>query len=175
MPDPITFDTTINPNYEDQLTQRLIAYNKSRAPLWEQNYNDAFKSSPIHIFLLDGEGRVIGGLIGRTHYLRCWLEVTVLWVDEDRRGLGLASELMRRAEVEATRRGCLYARVSTSDYQAPGFYEKAGYTLYGRLENCPPGDTVFYYRKVFSHPLVPPSLIGMKEGGQVKLRFTEGG
>ena len=31
--------------------------------------------------------------------------------------------------------------------QAPGFYSRLGYELYGTLENCPPGTTVFYFRK----------------------------
>ncbi len=54
---------------------------------------------------------------------------------------------MKRAEEEARRRGCLYARLATSTFQAPGFYEKLGYVLYGRLEDCPPSDTSLYYRK----------------------------
>ena len=54
---------------------------------------------------------------------------------------------MEQGEAEAVRRGCLYARLSTGHHQAPGFYEKIGYVLYGKLENCPPGDTSYYYRK----------------------------
>lgn len=42
---------------------------------------------------------------------------------------------------------CRYARLATSDYQAPAFYRKLGYQLYGQLENCPAGETVYYFYK----------------------------
>ncbi len=54
---------------------------------------------------------------------------------------------MRAAEMEAVARGCQYARLATSDYQAPGFYAKLGYAQNGMLENCPPGETVYYFWK----------------------------
>jgi len=47
----------------------------------------------------------------------------------------------------ASQRGCRYARLATSDYQAPEFYPKLGYTRYGALANCPPGETVSYFWK----------------------------
>jgi GNAT superfamily N-acetyltransferase len=71
----------------------------------------------------------------------------MIWVEARAREQGIGRELMKRAEEEALRRGCLYARTCTSDYQAPRFYEKLGYSLYGKLENCPPGETCYYYRK----------------------------
>ena len=96
---------------------------------------------------LDQEQTVVGGLIGRTHSIPEWLEVSVVWVDEAWRGRGLGRELMMRAEQEARRRSCRYARLATSDFQAPDFYRKLGYALYGTLENCPRGVTVYYFRK----------------------------
>jgi ribosomal protein S18 acetylase RimI-like enzyme len=44
--------------------------------------------------------------------------------------------------------GCRYARLATGNYQAPAFYQKLGYTLYGTLEHCPPGETAFYFWKL---------------------------
>ena len=86
----------------------------------------------------------MGGLIGRTNEVPEWLEVSVIWVAEDRRGQGTGRQLMRLAEEEAKRRGCRYARLATGDYQAPDFYHKVGYRLYGELQNCPRGETVYY-------------------------------
>ena len=54
---------------------------------------------------------------------------------------------MMQAEQEARRRGCRYARLATGNYQAPDFYPKLGYVLYGTLENCPAGVTVYYFYK----------------------------
>ena len=46
--------------------------------------------------------------------------------------LGLA--LIERAEQIARERGCKYAYTDTMEYQAPGFYEKAGFRLVGTFE-----------------------------------------
>lgn len=54
---------------------------------------------------------------------------------------------MLHAEQEALRRGCHYARLATSDYQAPEFYPKLGFILYGQLAYCPPGESVTYFWK----------------------------
>lgn len=37
----------------------------------------------------------------------------------------------------------------------PGFYERLGYSLYGKLEKCPPGETVYYYWKELADESVP--------------------
>ncbi len=147
LPAAWTFDLSVSQECEQALTDDLIAFNNSHAPFWDQNYDEQFTAAPLHVFILDEAKQMVGGLIGRTHSLRAWFEVSILWVDEERRREGLGRALMERGELEAIRRGCLYARLSTSQYQAPGFYEKAGYVLYGKLENCPPGDTAYYYRK----------------------------
>lgn len=132
---------------EDALVEALIGYNRACSPLWEQNHDARFQPMPLQFFVLDGGGVLLGGLTGRTHGLRAWLEISTLWVNEDHRGRGIGRELMERAEEGARQRGCLYARLATSTFQAPGFYEKLGYVLYGSLEDCPPGDTSLYYRK----------------------------
>src|ERR1051326_921669 len=147
LPNFCTFDLGVSQEREGALTEKLIAFNKAHAPLWDQNHDGQFIASPIHLFLLDAEQQVIGGLVGRTHSLRAWFEVSLLWVDEKNRGLGLGRALMEGGETDAFSRVCLYARFCASQYQAPGFCEKMGYVLYGKLEDCPPGDTSYYYRK----------------------------
>ena len=54
---------------------------------------------------------------------------------------------MERVEHEACQRGCRYARLASSDFQSPEFYQKLSYTLYRKLDTCPPGETVFYFQK----------------------------
>ena len=137
----------VNPDGERALESRLVSYNRSQATLWEQNNDDRFSAAPLHIFVYDESRQLVGGLIARTHAIRSWLEVTVLWVDELHRGSGVGRNLMELAVKEARHRGCSRARLASSDYQAPAFYEKLGYSIYGRLENCPPGDTAFYFCK----------------------------
>ena len=55
--------------------------------------------------------------------------------------------MMKLAEEEAIRRGCVGAWLDTHSFQARPFYEKLGYTVFGVLENFPPGHTRYYLRK----------------------------
>jgi ribosomal protein S18 acetylase RimI-like enzyme len=143
----LIFDMAVSSEREAYLEDRIIEFNRTHCELWEQNRDSQYKAAPLHVYALDQQGEVIGGLTGRTHSLRAWLEISVIWVKPGAREQGIGRKLMKRAEEEALSRGCLYARTSTSDYQAPRFYEKLGYSLYGKLENCPPGETCYYYRK----------------------------
>jgi GNAT superfamily N-acetyltransferase len=129
----------------EYVTNKVIEFNRPKhSPLWE---NPSYPRIPLEIYVLDEKGGIIGGLIGRTNQIPEWLEVSVIWVAEDQRKQGLGSHLMHLAETEAKKRGCHYARLATSDYQAPDFYHKVGYKLYGQLENCPRGETVYYFCK----------------------------
>ncbi|OII60917.1 GNAT family N-acetyltransferase [Streptomyces sp. CC53] len=95
----------------------------------------------------DGDGTVAGGLTGWTWGDSC--EVHMLWVRADRRGSGLGTRLMREAEAEARRRGCRHMAVSSYTFQAPGFYEKLGYTVTGRTPGVPGGhEDVHLYRRL---------------------------
>ena len=80
---------------------------------------------PVALLVRGGEGRVIGGLWGRTVY--DWLFVDYLIVPETMRGSGLGSRLMLAAERIARERGCVGAWLTTHAFQARGFYEKLGY------------------------------------------------
>jgi ribosomal protein S18 acetylase RimI-like enzyme len=145
--DSLRFEIAVDQERESVIEERLVAFNRANAALWEENHDDRFEAAPLHIYVRDKDSQLIAGLIGRTHALREWLEILVLWVDEPHRGAGVGRKLMARAEEEARNRGCVYARLASSNYQAPTFYEKLGYTLYGKLENCPPGDIGYYFWK----------------------------
>ena len=139
------FDLELNECRAEYIGQRLQAFNAAHSGKTVSWDDPQLPPTPLYVFVLDSAGTLMGGLKGRTHRIPTWLEVTALWVDETVRGRGLGRQLMERAERLARSRGCLYARLATCDFNAPGFYEKLGYQLYGRLENCPPGETVFYY------------------------------
>jgi GNAT superfamily N-acetyltransferase len=93
----------------------------------------------------DRSGVVTGGLWGVT--LFCWLEVEMLFVPPRMRGQGVGSALMAAAETEARERGCLGIRVDTFSFQAAPFYEKIGFSQFGKLEDCPPGHQRLFYQK----------------------------
>jgi GNAT superfamily N-acetyltransferase len=116
-------------------------------PLAAYNQAQTGRNDPraLIIALDDPEGRVIGGLWGRTAY--DWLFVELLFVPEALRGHGIGSELMRRAEAEALARGCHSAWLDTFEFQARGFYESLGYTCFGELPDYPAGSARYFMKK----------------------------
>ena len=84
-----------------------------------------------------GEDRPAGGLVGQVFY--GWLYVRLLYLPEDLRGRGLGAALLRRAEAEARARGCVGVHLDTFSFQARPFYERQGYTVFGTIEDHPPG------------------------------------
>ena len=116
----------------DVILKGLVAYN-------EQQAGDG-GHSPLTVYVKDGE-RILGGLSGAI-YMR-WLYIELFHLPKSLRGAGLGTRLMRAAEAEAARRGCVGVHLNTFDFQARGFYEKLGYELYGTLEGYPPGGRRF--------------------------------
>jgi GNAT superfamily N-acetyltransferase len=55
------------------------------------------------------------------------------------RGAGIGTRLLRAAEDEAVRPGCVGAPAETFSFEARPFYEKPGYRVHGDMEGQPPG------------------------------------
>lgn len=101
--------------------------------------------SPVNLFLRDDGREVLGGLLGAI-----WggvLFVRILWVAQARRGQGHGRRLLEAAERRAVERGCRHVFIDTFSFQAPGFYEKQGYEIYGRADDWPVGHTHYFLRK----------------------------
>lgn len=126
-----------NPDDLQVIRDGLTAYNLQFA-------TDAQYRS-LNIFLRTVDGRVTGGLVGKTSW--GWLYVSLLWVDEALRGTGYGSQMLEMAEEEALQRGCHHVYLDTHDFQAPGFYENQGYSLWGTLDNLPIGHKRYFYQK----------------------------
>ena len=100
----------------------------------------------LAIFLRDEAGRVVGGLRGATVW--GWLEIKWLWIAEPHRRQGHGRRLVAAAEREAVGRGCRHAWLDTFDFQAPEFYARLGYAVFGTLEDFPRGHTRYFLRKM---------------------------
>jgi ribosomal protein S18 acetylase RimI-like enzyme len=88
---------------------------------------------------------LVGGLIGQTHWN--WLHIELLFVKEDLRGRGHGHRLLMAAEQEARKRGAKRAYLDTLSFQAPGFYKKHGYEVFGELQDFPVGHQRYYLAK----------------------------
>lgn len=97
-------------------------------------------------FVLKGpEQEIIGGVIGATYW--GWFYINLMWVEDAFRGRGYGQHLLKCAEDEARERGAKYAYLDTFSFQAPEFYLKQGYQVFGELQDFPPGHQRFFLRK----------------------------
>ena len=134
----IEVDESPDPGLRDAIVQPLRAFNESRI--------GPVKPELLAIVLRDPEGgTVTGGLWGAS--VVGWLYVDLLVVPEGFRGQGLGSELLRKAETIARKRGCIGMWLHTGSFQAPAFYEKRGFQAFGTVPDYPPGHATIFYLK----------------------------
>lgn len=95
----------------------------------------------------DQNGNIIAGIKG-CFYLRECLYISVLFIDEDKRKQGLGSILLQTIEQEAKSMNISLIHLDTFDFQAKDFYLKHGYEVFGVLDSCPKGHTLYYMKKV---------------------------
>jgi GNAT superfamily N-acetyltransferase len=115
-----------------------------------ERFNDEVTGIPdehaLDVLLTDSAtGEVLGGLVGRTSL--GVLFVSFFFLPDTLRRRGLGSRMLRQAEEEARRRGCRRAVLFTISFQAPGFYERHGYRVFGRIACEPPGHARLFMTK----------------------------
>lgn len=91
------------------------------------------------------DGDVVGGLIGATHW--DWFYINLMWVKKELRGHGYGHRLLELAEQEARKRGARDAYLDSFSFQAPEFYKRHGYQVFGELQDFPTGHTRYYLTK----------------------------
>ena len=119
----------------------LRAYNQSqlgdRVPLYQN----------IVLQLRDAEDTIVGGLTATA--VLDWLFVEWLHVDEAHRGADHGTALMAEAEAYARDKGIVGIWLDTFAFQARGFYEKLGFTVFGTLDDHPRGSARYFLQKRF--------------------------
>ena len=119
----------------------LVEFNLSKVPATQ----DDFVS--LNTKVVDDDGNVIAGCLAGMYFWNV-VYIDILWVDERYRRKGLGSELLAEVERKAKEKGGYLVHLDTFDWQAKGFYEKNGYTVFGTLENCPKGHNRYYMKKL---------------------------
>ena len=135
---------TLNPCSSDEadyIEEKLVEYNLAQVPARQTELFETFNRK-----MTDGNGNIIAGCLAGMY---CWnvAYVDILWVAEPFRRQGLGSALLDEIERTAREKGCHLIHLDTFDFQAKGFYEKKGYSLFGTLEDCPQGHCRYYLKK----------------------------
>ena len=91
------------------------------------------------------EERLVGGLIGNVFWN--WLYADLVWVEEEFRGQGIGSDVMKAGEDRARDMKLTGIYLWTETWQAPLFYQKLGYSQYVEFKDFPPGHCRLGFRK----------------------------
>jgi ribosomal protein S18 acetylase RimI-like enzyme len=119
-----------------------------------RTFNAAFMPNDVKdlcVIVRDVNDNIIGGLTGKTYWN--YFDIAFLWIHEEHRGAGLATALMKTAENEARRRGCLNIQLDTFSFQALGFYKKLGYKEFGSLSGYTGNHNRHYLYKYLGNDL----------------------
>lgn len=136
----ITLDLTDQPSREevDFLDDQINAFNMATV--------GAYDGRLLAVFARHPERGIVAGASGYTWARFC--ELQLLWVHADLRGRGYGTRLLALAEGEARARGCGLVTLGSYTFQAPGFYQRHGYQIVGRVPECPPGHAHVYLMKI---------------------------
>jgi len=128
-------------------------YNKLARAITEFNFanlpaNSSNSMMSLGFVVKDAvRGGLLGGITGKLLLGNC-LSIDILWVEPEHRLHKYGSQLLLALEQAAKANGSHLSQVDTFDFQALGFYQKNGYTLFGVLEDCPCiGNKRYYLQK----------------------------
>ena len=103
---------------------------------------------PLHVIVRDAEsGKIVGGISGKTSLGLMFVDL--VYLPEALRGRDIGTRMMELAEEEAQRRGCRAGVLYTINFQAPGFYQRLGWRVFGEIPCDPPGTSRFFLTKDF--------------------------
>jgi len=116
-------------------------------------FNDAYVGyadrAPLTVMARDADtGAILGGIVAHTSL--GLLFVDLVYLPDVLRGHDLGSRMMAMVEEEARRRGCRSGVVYTISFQAPGFYQRLGWEVFGEVPCDPPGTSRVFLRKQFA-------------------------
>ena len=124
----------------DAVRVGLRAYNREqigRVPFYQN----------IVLHLREEDGAIVGGLTATA--VLDWLFIEFLHVNESHRGHDHGSALMAEAEVYARANDLAGIWLDTFAFQARGFYEKLGFSVFGTIEDHPRGSARYFLQKRF--------------------------
>ena len=132
---------TTNPKKEDKeiIDQGITEYNLQK--IGKQKY------IPIASFVKEN-GKTIGGITGNLFWN--YLYIDIMWINETYRRNGIGRKLLDAVEKLAMENGIYRSHLCTASFQSLEFYEKCGYSVFGKLDDMPKGETEYHLYKKLS-------------------------
>lgn len=126
----------------DYIKKKLIEHNMEQLP-------DSLKTSNenISFVLRDNDGEIKGGITANMFWHH--MKIDFLWVDKSVRKKGYGKILLNKLEDYAREKDCRFIYLDTFSFQAPEFYQKNGYVIFGVLEDHPKGYNQYFLQKRF--------------------------
>jgi GNAT superfamily N-acetyltransferase len=124
------------------------SFQKMWAPLLKFNEDAVGNANARALAILLKEpttDELIGGLWARSLWGSAYIDI--MFVPETLRGNGIGTSLLQLTEQDAIRRGCRDMWTDTYAFQACPFYEKLGFTVFGRLNGPAPIFPRFFLKK----------------------------
>ena len=144
----ITLHVGEAPEVDAFLAERIYEFNSKAT-----GYSDAEFFSATQ---RDESAVIRAGINGYTWGGCCY--VSYLWIEERERGRGLGTALLLAAEQHARAKGCVVLFLTSHSFQAPGFYERKGYTREAVVHDHPVGYTSVFLVKRLDAGLTPEPL-----------------
>ncbi|SDD63984.1 Acetyltransferase (GNAT) domain-containing protein [Terribacillus halophilus] len=124
----------------EYIRQRLIEYNVGQLP------EEAKSNKETATFTVrDDTGDIIGGITCMYYWQHLYIDF--LWVEKSMRKEGIGAKLLAEAENFAKQKGARLIKLDSFSFQAPAFYQKYGYAVFGKVEDHPVGCTQYYLMK----------------------------
>ena len=128
---------------------RLRKNNIEKCSWFKDNISEDINISSVknNNFLAFDNDKLIGGAIGFVEFN--WYFLDLLYIDEEYRNRNIGTNLIKEIEKFALEEHLTGVRMETWNFQAKGFYEKNGYSVFGEIKDCPPGTIDYHLKKEF--------------------------
>ncbi|TGL90613.1 N-acetyltransferase [Leptospira congkakensis] len=138
---PYSLERIVNPSEDLQSELWNLLHEYSVSKLGDPSFE---KKEFFAILVKEGDKLVAASLC---YLFFKGLNLQLLWVAEEKRGLDFGTKLLKEIENEAKSLGATLVFGYSFGFQAPKFYTKLGYEEVGKISNYPEGQNCYFLCK----------------------------
>lgn len=123
------------------IKEKIIEFSEGKLP----STIDTLSENYLGCYLYDENDKIVGGITAHCYWNI--MHIDFFWIDENLRGQGQGSELLKRMEEIGRKEKCVVIHLETFSFEAPNFYKKNGYEQFGKIENVPIDKCDYFFFK----------------------------